>query len=108
MLGPSGAFIPALSYLPPSANCGSIALSLCGIRVPDSLRGDNWPLQQQQELSAVLGYMLLLLDLMASYLGSPLLHEGSYQVGWWWGKKHNTYVNPWCQWKDEIGILPWS
>jgi hypothetical protein len=33
-----------------------------------------------QALCAVLGYAALALELAATYLGGPLLHEGSFQV----------------------------
>ncbi len=33
-----------------------------------------------QATSCALGYMLLFLELMSTYLGGPLLHEGSFQV----------------------------
>jgi len=31
-------------------------------------------------MSASLGYMLLLSELLAAYVGGPVLHEGSFQV----------------------------
>eukprot|EP00197_Chlamydomonas_leiostraca_P009537 CAMPEP_0202861754 /NCGR_PEP_ID=MMETSP1391-20130828/3046_1 /ASSEMBLY_ACC=CAM_ASM_000867 /TAXON_ID=1034604 /ORGANISM="Chlamydomonas leiostraca, Strain SAG 11-49" /LENGTH=536 /DNA_ID=CAMNT_0049541189 /DNA_START=43 /DNA_END=1649 /DNA_ORIENTATION=+ len=59
---------------------GTLSISLCGLRIPDSLAtSPGWWQQQPQLLSAVLGYLLLLLDLLAAYVGGPLLHEGSFQ-----------------------------
>lgn len=59
---------------------GTLSISLCGARIPELLSAHGgWWQQQPTQLSAVLGYMLLLLDLLAAYLGGPLLHEGSFQ-----------------------------
>lgn len=45
-----------------------------------------------QASSAALGYALLLLDLLATYLGGPLLHEGSFQVRA--AAAHQTFCQP--------------
>ena len=45
-----------------------------------------------QASSAALGYTLLLLDLLATYLGGPLLHEGSFQVRA--TAAHQTFFRP--------------
>lgn len=58
---------------------GSAILSICGLRVPDQLTNLLDSRLLPEATSAALGYTLLLLDLLGTYLGGPLLHEGSFQ-----------------------------
>jgi hypothetical protein len=77
-----------------------VTVSLCGLRMPNTLAGIDIANQERvcfvdlsiwlqnlhtkppvlQALSAVLGYVLLLLDLLSAYMGAPIMHEGSFQV----------------------------
>ncbi|KAG1678502.1 hypothetical protein FOA52_014535 [Chlamydomonas sp. UWO 241] len=57
---------------------GSVFVSVCGLRTPDG-GGMLERRAAPEAMSAALGYLLLLLDLLGSYLGGPLLHEGAFQ-----------------------------
>uniref|UniRef100_A0A7S3QPL1 Uncharacterized protein n=1 Tax=Dunaliella tertiolecta TaxID=3047 RepID=A0A7S3QPL1_DUNTE len=60
---------------------GGVAIAICGLRLPEKLALDTLQQEpaQQVALSASLGYMLLLSELLAAYIGGPVLHEGSFQ-----------------------------
>mmetsp|Transcript_25500 Transcript_25500/g.55469 ORF Transcript_25500/g.55469 Transcript_25500/m.55469 type:complete len:504 (+) Transcript_25500:62-1573(+) len=62
-----------------SGGGSAIQISICGLKVPDSVLAPLTGWQQPEGVSASLGYTLLFLDLMANYMGGPLLHEGSFQ-----------------------------
>ncbi|KAK9830499.1 hypothetical protein WJX72_012100 [[Myrmecia] bisecta] len=55
-------------------------VTVCGLRLPESLHpavlDDS---HQAQELGSALGYFILVLDLVAHYLGGPVLHHFSFR-----------------------------
>ncbi|GAX77649.1 hypothetical protein CEUSTIGMA_g5092.t1 [Chlamydomonas eustigma] len=60
------------------ASDSTVTVSICGLSLPgvaSSLHDGRQP----EATSSALGYLLLLTDLLGSYLGGPLLHEGSFQ-----------------------------
>jgi len=57
----------------------SIFVSVCGLRTPDGAGALMERRGTPEATSAALGYLFLLLDLLGTYLGGPLLHEGSFQ-----------------------------
>ncbi|KXZ43908.1 hypothetical protein GPECTOR_78g96 [Gonium pectorale] len=62
------------------AGCASgQRLTLCNLKLPDAASLCSLMLQQPEPTSSCLGYLLLLADLLATYLGGPLLHEGAFQ-----------------------------
>ena len=51
-----------------------------GAQQPDCTAGlQTVFMRHMQAVSAAIGYMMLFLDLISTYMGGPLLHEGSYQ-----------------------------
>ncbi|GLI68199.1 hypothetical protein VaNZ11_012543 [Volvox africanus] len=62
-----------------AAGSSPIQVTLCNLKLPDSASVAPLMVSQPESTSAAVGYLLLLAELLSTYLGGPLLHEGSFQ-----------------------------
>ncbi|PNH00951.1 hypothetical protein TSOC_013194 [Tetrabaena socialis] len=63
-----------------AGSCEGLGVTICNLKLPDSASVSSLMLQQPEATSSALGYLLLLQELLSTYLGGPLLHEGSFQA----------------------------
>ncbi|KAG2426499.1 hypothetical protein HXX76_011727 [Chlamydomonas incerta] len=77
--GSAGAAASGGSGSGSGSGASPIQVTLCNLKLPDAASVCGLMTQQPDVTSAGLGYLLLLLDLLATYLGGPLLHEGAFQ-----------------------------
>ena len=96
----------------------TVVMKICGLRVPTSVSQVNIrSLADEQEVGSALGYVLLLVDLAARILGSPVLHVtgldhgegvGGFLMGF--GVSHSTIWQPKSYWQlipsDAADELP--
>ncbi|KAG2482659.1 hypothetical protein HYH03_018432 [Edaphochlamys debaryana] len=54
-------------------------VTICNLKLPDAASVSSLMAQQPEATSSALGYLLLLVELLATYCGGPVLHEGSFQ-----------------------------
>ncbi|GFR51666.1 hypothetical protein Agub_g14097, partial [Astrephomene gubernaculifera] len=63
-----------------AAGGSPIQVTICNLKLPDAASVTSLMTQQPESTSSALGYLLLLTELLSTYLGGPLLHEGSFQA----------------------------